>query len=308
MEGIMRRSWISLAIGVALALLAIVLLNNYIAQLRGPGQSTAVVPTNVLVAAKDLPFGTKLDAMSVKVVPWPRDSVPQGAFASLDEMLAPNAPNAPNTPNGPNQIAAGPRILLAPVVAGEPLLRSKISGFGARPTLSRQVSDGMRALSVRIDDVSGVAGFLLPGDRVDIMLTRRVGTAQQNLLTDILLQNITVLGIDQSADQSSEKPIVAKTATVEVTPEQAQKLKLAEQAGSLSLSLRNVATVDQVPATTVVEAELTSKRAAPVQRAQPVQRAAPARAAPAPAPVIAPVPTVRVRYGDGTSVEKPVRP
>ena len=139
------------------------------------------------------------------------------------------------------------------------------------------------------------------------MLTRRVGTTQQSLATDILLQNITVLGIDQSADQSADKPVVAKTATMEVTPEQAQKLALAEQAGTLSLTLRNVATINQVPSTSVVEADLAGKRPAPVQRAQPVQRAATA----APAPALAsppPVPTVRVRYGDGTTVEKPVRP
>ena len=133
----MRRSWISLAVGLALALVAVVLLNNYISQFRNPVQSAPEIATNVLVAAKDLPFGAKLDAMSVRVVPWPKDSVPQGAFASLDEVLAPNGPN--------QQAPAAPRILLAAVVAGEPLLRSRISGFGGRPTLSRQVSDGMRA-------------------------------------------------------------------------------------------------------------------------------------------------------------------
>src|SRR6266699_2971493 len=131
MEGIMRRSWISLAVGLALALVAVVLLNNYISQFRAPVQSGPVTVTNVLVAAKDLPFGTKLDAMSVRVVAWPKDSVPQGAFGSLDEMVA---------PTGPNQAPPGPRILLAAVVAGEPLLRSRISGFGGRPTLSRQVA------------------------------------------------------------------------------------------------------------------------------------------------------------------------
>ena len=105
----MRRSWISLAVGLALALVAVVLLNNYISQFRNPAQSGPEIATNVLVAAKDLPFGTKLDAMSVRVVAWPKDSVPQGAFASLDEVLA---------PSGPNQAPTGPRILLAPVVAG----------------------------------------------------------------------------------------------------------------------------------------------------------------------------------------------
>src|ERR1700694_4996687 len=101
MEGVMRRSWISLAIGLALALVAVVLLNNYISQFGAPVQPAAPVATNVLVAAKDMPTGTKLEGMSVKVVAWPKDSVPQGAFASIDELLAPNAPN------GPNQVAAG---------------------------------------------------------------------------------------------------------------------------------------------------------------------------------------------------------
>ena len=106
---------------------------------------------------------------------------------------------------------------------------------------------GKRAVSIRVNDVSGVAGFLLPGDRVDVLLTRQLGTGgTKDLATDVILQNVVVLAIDQLTDEQREKPQVARTATVEVAPDEAQKLALAMQVGNLSLALRNVVTVDPV--------------------------------------------------------------
>jgi pilus assembly protein CpaB len=164
----------------------------------------------------------------------------------------------------------------------------------------------MRAVSIRIDDVSGVAGFILPGDRVDVMLTRRMEGAgpDTNLVTDIILQNVQVLGIDQLSDQDREKPVVARTATVAVTPEDAQKLALAQQAGTLGLALRNTSAVDQVPVERVVQRDL-APNAAPPPR--PVRRGRPAQdgvlviygggrtqlATPAPTPDATPAPAAR---------------
>jgi pilus assembly protein CpaB len=164
---------------------------------------------------------------------------------------------------------------LKPVDKGEPVLKSRISGFGAKATLSRQVPAGMRAVSIRVDDVSGVAGFILPGDRVDVMLTHRLEGASPDasLVTDIILQNVQILGIDQLSDQDREKPVVARTATVAVTPEDAQKLALAQQAGTLGLALRNTSAVDQVPVERVVQRDL-APNAAPPPR--PVRRGRPA--------------------------------
>ena len=283
----MRRSMISLVTGIVLGLVAVALMFVYVRNISGaPAPAPGITLAPTVVAAKDLPFGTRLDRPFFKVVQWPKDSVPDGAFTSVDEIF-----------QGANQ--PGDRITLALIAKDEPVTRSKISGFGAKPTLSRQVENGKRAVSIRVDDVVGVSGFVLPGDRVDIMLTRRVGNGQNSLLNEILLQNITILGIDQSADQTAEKPIVARTATVEVTPEEAQKLALAQQAGSLSLALRSVDTAEEMQTRPITEADLTP------------QRPEPARAAPRPAPVAPPPPpkplTVRVRYGDAAPVEKPVQ-
>ena len=110
-------------------------------------------------------------------------------------------------------------------------------GPGEGSTLSAVVDDGMRAMSVRINDVLGVAGFVLPGDRVDIMLTR-------GNFTDILLQNVKILAIGQSTDERAEKPSLAKTATVEVNTVDAQKLTLAQTVGTLSLALRAAGSVE----------------------------------------------------------------
>jgi pilus assembly protein CpaB len=133
----------------------------------------------------------------------------------------------------------------------------------------------MRAVSIRVDDVSGVAGFILPGDRVDVMLTRRLeGTApDSSLATDIILQNVLVLGIDQLSDQDREKPVVARTATVAVTPEDAQKLALAQQAGTLGLALRNATSVDRVPSERVVQRDLAPNAAPAPHPARRVTRA-----------------------------------
>lgn len=269
----MQRSVVSLIVGVLLAVVAVALLYNYVSGLQTPVAAPAPATVQIVVAAEDLSFGDTLDAESVALVDWPANSLPEGAFQSLDELFS----------GGEN---GGERIVLNGIVAGEPILRSRISGFGERPILSRQVSEGMRAISIRIDDVIGVAGFVLPGDRVDILLTRNSDTNTSGMVTDVVLQNITVLGIDQTADQRTDEPIVARTATVEVTPEQAQKLALAQRAGTLSLALRGATTTDEVEVRQVDERDLSNR---PPPRG-PVR------------------PTVRVRNGDGAPVARAVRP
>ncbi|MBN9587533.1 MAG: Flp pilus assembly protein CpaB [Alphaproteobacteria bacterium 64-11] len=266
----MRRNYFGLVLGVILAVVAVVLLNYYI---RNIGQAPRVPMTNVVVAGQDLPFGTKLSARFLRTVAWPQASVPAGAFSDIADIF-----KGAQSPSD--------RIVLTALVQGEPVLHSKISGFGARPIMSARVDKDMRAVSIHIDPVSGVSGFILPGDHVDILLTRNLGGGQQNYVTDVILQDVTVLGINQLADQSADKPVVGQTATVEVTPQQAQKLALAQQAGTLSLSLRNMDTLDKVAALRVNESELTNPRPA--------------------AHHVAPRPVVRVRYGDGSVVNHPI--
>jgi pilus assembly protein CpaB len=118
----------------------------------------------------------------------------------------------------------------------EPVLKAKITGPGQRASLAAVIDPGMKALTVRVNDVNGVAGFVLPGERVDILLTRNLD--KNDSWADVLLQNIKVLAADQSADERSDKPSVVKAVTLEVSTAQAQKLTLASTIGSLSLALR----------------------------------------------------------------------
>jgi len=260
-------------VGAVLAVIAIALLYNYVGGLQGNVAAPAApVTKNIVVAGEDIPFGAPVIAESLSLVRWPQESVPAGAFMSIDEIFSEGEDT-------------GNRVTLTAIVAGEPVLRSRVSGFGERPILSRQVAEGMRALSIRIDDVIGVAGFVLPGDRVDILLTRSSVPGGTLMVADIVLQNIVILGIDQSADQRTDQPIVARTATVEVTPEQAQKLVLAQSAGTLSLALRGVTTVDEILALQVNERDLSNRR--PVGPGGPI---------------------VRVRNGNNAPVARTVRP
>lgn len=180
----------------------------------------------VVVAKSPLRFGNALQANMLSEVDWPENAIPAGAFASVNEMLAP-----------------GKRIVLGPIEPNEPVLAAKITGPGQRATLSAVIHPGMKAVTVRVNDVEGVAGFVLPGDRVDVMLTRRsgsgdAGTGSKEGTTDVVVQNVPVLAIDQLADQRSDKPTIAKAVTLEVDTVDAQKLTLSAQLGVLSLALR----------------------------------------------------------------------
>jgi pilus assembly protein CpaB len=172
----------------------------------------------VVVASSALRFGNPLSSSNLRETPWPEGALPEGSFSSIQDMLA-----------------AGKRIVLAPIEPNEPVLASKLTGPGQRATLSAVLHEGMKAVTVRVSDIEGVAGFVLPGDRVDILLTRRV---DKGGTTDVVLQNTRVLAIDQLADERTDKPAVVKAVTVEVDTLAAQKLTLASQVGTLSLALR----------------------------------------------------------------------
>src|SRR5262249_23694325 len=126
--------------------------------------------------------------------------------------------------------------VLTAIEANEPVLASKITGQGQRATLSAMIGDGHKAMTIRVNDVDGVAGFVLPGDRVDVMLSRQIDNA--NATTDAVLKNVTGLPIDQLADERADKPSVAKAVTLEVDIAGGQKLALAGQIGTLALTLR----------------------------------------------------------------------
>lgn len=219
------RSIVTLFLALVLGGVAVLLARVWLE--RAEPAATAAQPsvalTKVAVARTTLFFGNRINAEQVRIVDWPADSVPAGAFSSADELLK----------------GEEPRTVLRTIEANEPILASKISGAGEKATLSAIISEEMRAMTIRVNDVIGVAGFIVPGDRVDVLLTREEG-GEKNQITDVLLQNVKVLGVDQLANDNQEKPVVVQAVTLEVSPEQSQKLTLASQVGSLTLALRNV--------------------------------------------------------------------
>lgn len=245
----MRRPIYSVILGVIFAAAAIFFVYNMRSAQPVEAAEPAVPTTLVVVAAQDIPFGSHFVPEMLRQIRWPDEYLPEDIILDPKDIL--------NSPDGEDRIA------IRSFVAGEPFLKAKVSGYGQKPTLSRRVAEGMRAFSVRISDVTGVAGFLLPGDRVDVVLTRQIGDDRNNLVSDVVLQNIVILGIDQLASEETEDPVLARTATLEVTPEQAQKLSLAQQVGTLSLTLRNFANTDEAEVKRVTVNDLgESQRAA----------------------------------------------
>ena len=181
--------------------------------------------TTIVTAGEELRFGTVLSRDNLVEVSWPQDAAPKGAFHSVDELLS-----------------GGDRATLSVIAPGEPVLTGKITGPGQRASLSALLRPGMRAVSVRVNDVVGVAGFIMPGDRVDVMMTRDIskpgGEAdERSVFNDVVLQGIRVLAIDQFADDKEAKPQIVKTVTFEVGLADAQKLTLAASVGNLTLAL-----------------------------------------------------------------------
>ncbi|PKB14514.1 pilus assembly protein CpaB [Novosphingobium kunmingense] len=237
-----QRNLIAIGIAIFLGLIAVYAANVYFSARES--QQERVAEENrmarIVVSSQDLAFGAPLTAQNVRLANWPATSVPVGAFTSIEEV----------TRN---------RVALRPIVPGEPILASKVSGTDGRATLSANLPLGQLAYAIPVNDVAGVGGFVRPGDVVDVILTRQIpgeGNTGNDKMTDILLEAVPVLGIDQVADEKNTQPAVGKTATLQVDTYGAQKLALALQSGTLSLALRNVA--DQVTGArkTVTRADL----------------------------------------------------
>jgi len=220
---IRRQSLIALGVALVLGLVAVYLANTFLATSEKRVEQAQVGLTKVAVAAVPLDYGSDITPDKVKFVDYPTASLPPGSFNQFGQLVP----------------AGKRRVVLRPMQVNEPILASKLAGEGLGPSIAYLLPDGMRAAAVRVNDVSGVAGFVQPSDAVDVLITRQMGERQA---TDVLLQNIRVIAIDQNAQGANGQPIVGKTATLEVTPVDAQKLALAQQIGSLSLVLRKAGT------------------------------------------------------------------
>ncbi len=243
------RAYVMLGLALLLAGASVFLARNWV---QSQVQPVAAVEdkqkletTTVVVASTQLHFGNTVRREHLRVVDWPTGAVPEGSFKTVDDILGKDEVD-PKT--GKKKVIPA-RTVLRSIEINEPILKSKITGFGGRASLSTLISPGMRATTIRVNDITGVAGFVLPGDRVDILLTRDPnggGRRGGNLQTDVFLQNMKVLAIAQDANEDRNKPAVVKAVTFEVTPTQAQKLTLAQKLGSLSLALRHVNTVNAI--------------------------------------------------------------
>jgi pilus assembly protein CpaB len=210
--------------------------------------SPALEPTTsfgtIVVAAAPLRFGTELTPANVREIPWPQGLAPKDSFAKISDLF-----NAP-----------GKRLVVAAMDDNEPVMAAKITGAGQRANLAAILDDGMKAITVRVDEVVGVAGFVLPGDRVDVLLTRE--TEKNTAFSDLIMQNLKVLAIDQANDDRSSKPTVSRTVTLEVATDQAQRLVVAQRVGALTLALRPLGLATTETAVRVTSADLLAKRSA----------------------------------------------
>jgi pilus assembly protein CpaB len=288
-----RQTIIALGVAIILGLVAVFIANAYISGRERQIAADTPIMTRVAVASIPLAYGNEITAEKVKFVAYPAASLPPGTYKTLAELL----------PEGKSRVA------LRPIQPNQPLLAADLSGEGQNASIAALLPDGMRAATVRINDISGVAGFVKPNDTVDVLITRQAIGGNGEQVTDVLLQNIRVIAIGQDAAGANNQPAVDRSATLEVTPVNAQKLALGQQLGSLSLVLRKPGEEQNIPNVETVSfndlryelygsrpaAAPSSEQKARVARLAQPRRAPPVRRAAAPAPP--PTNTISVTRG-----------
>jgi pilus assembly protein CpaB len=237
--------------------------------------------TKVVVAARDIDLGTQLTPDMLKQVDWPSSSAVNGIHKDVQELDT--------------------RVVNTMLLRGEPILDSKLAPRGTKGGLSAVIGTGKRAITVRVNEVSGVAGFSLPGNYVDLMVN--TNDEREKPISKIVLEKILVLAVAQESSRDETKPKVVNAVTLEVTPEQAERLDLARSVGTLSLALRNQVDHEDIATSGARKADLLAAnevpapvKAAPAAgetkpaAATPKKVAKPARKAASKAPSAAPAP------------------
>jgi pilus assembly protein CpaB len=247
---------------------------------------TVNTPTQaVVVAAADLQLGAELKKEDVTVVAFPAGKTPEGTFAKPEEVIG--------------------RGLIVPIVKNEPILRAKLASKEAGSGLPPVIPEGMRAVSVRVNEVVGVAGYVLPGNRVDVVATASPTEAKADTTSKVVLSNVQVLtaGTRMEQGQDQSKPVQVTVVTLLVYPEQAERLALASTEGKIQLALRNPLDQGAPPTPGIKTAGLMGSAAG-----RPTQMASAARPrASQPVtqtvPQAAPLPTVEIIRGDKRAQE-----
>ena len=250
---------------------------------RPASEGSGIKTVDVVVALHPLPLGTRLTPDHVKLVKWPADAQVPGVFAKVDEVVN--------------------RGLIGTVEENEPLTTAKLAPIGAGAGLPPSITPGMRAVSVKVNEVVGVAGFVVPGTRVDVMVTLTNRQAQQDSVTRVVVSNAQVLTAGTKYDQENAKdgkPIPTTVVTLLVTPEDGERIALAGAEGQIMLALRNPMDTATTVTNGVRTAGLLGYAAAPVAPARPrtskpvlVAKAIQPEVAATPAPKIYTVEAVR---------------
>jgi len=244
---------------------------------------TVSLPTRpVVVAAADLELGAELRADDLRVVLWPESAMPMGAFANPEDVVG--------------------RGLVMPVIQNEPILPMKLAGKGAGSGLTVVIPEGKRAVSVRVNEVIGVAGYVLPGTRVDVLATASPTDKRQDTTTKLVLSNVQVLAAGTKLEQDGEqgKPVSVNVVTLLVTPEEAEKLTLGATEGKIQLALRNPLDKDTPETPGIQPASLLGSAGARPVRKSGARASRPVATVAAAA---APEPTVEIIRGDKRNQE-----
>jgi pilus assembly protein CpaB len=218
----MRRPMVFVLLAGLAAMLASVMVYSALKRREAEVQNAMSHNVEVVVAAYDLPLGTKIDLGEVKLARWSADSLPEGAYTDPRQVIGSYVKNS--------------------LVANEPIVQAKLfTGDKTAGVMPLLIPFGMRAVSVPVDEVSDVAGFVLPHTRVDVLVatTGEGSGAGDKAFSKVILQNVEVLAVAQEVEQKKDEPEIVKVVTLLVTPQESERLALASHSGTLRLAMRN---------------------------------------------------------------------
>ncbi len=261
-----KSSIIMLAAAILLGLMAVVFARFFLLPSNKDATPNEAPTVAAVVAAQPFAFGDKITADKLKIVRWPAAGIPAGTFQRIADA-----------------VGTDERVALRAIDTNELLTVTAISGKESRLSASALLGPTMRAASIPISEASAAGGFIAPGDRVDVFLTRQPDE-EQLPYADLLIQNARVLAVGQDSNLAKDKPEIVRTATIEVTPLQAQKLALAANVGTLSLSLRNILDESHVRLETAQLLDLNDGTITRILRKVKASAAPPAAAGPPGAP------------------------
>jgi len=220
-----RRGTLLIFLSLLMALGAAFVANEWVVARVMPDRAAQDDKAHVVAAAVPIPFATKVEERHVKLVEMPEGLTPDGFFKTIDEVIG--------------------SVSTTKISRGEILVAERFREHSAGSTLAALVDENMRAVTVRVDDVVGVAGFLLPGNTVDVLSSRKI--PNQRAVTETILKNIKVLAVDQQATAEENEPVIVRAVTLEMLPKQAEELFRARTEGTIQLTLRNPLEPDYVP-------------------------------------------------------------